>query len=617
MIKSIATIGEYLIEKENKTPLSIITQDPKTKYIIGIVLDKLDREYVYETIRLEEFDSNNYEKYLYRRGESQGANVTPSCIITDIDKTFKKKFLHWFYDNKINNLNDEEIQVIEGIKITLELNQEKILEEIKKVINNLENNEIKNGILLTLIIKENNKIYYLKDFKLFQKILINRSNIRYYTKYGLQAIGKNKICSICFKESDSVYGFTSDIFPFYTLDKSSFAPSFNQQDGWKLYPVCSECALNLEEGKKYIEKVMNLNFYGGFKYYLIPKFIHLIGKNNFQSVLDLFEIYSEDPSFSKEKKGWIGDLTFTEDRILELLSEEKNFLTLNLIFYEKPNPKELKILLSIEDVLPSYLKKLFQTKKDLDNIQIFYNNNISFNFEILYNIFLKSLEKDKSRKYYIDAVRRIFTGRKVDYEIILFFLIKRIRKNFSNNINTKEITLQGFMLLSYLDKLLILNKSEIGGNMGNKLNQDGYSEKTEIKNIADKIFKEHSSFFESDIKKAIFLEGVLTQKLLNIQYIDKKSTPFRNKLNGLKLDEKRIKALLPQIQSKLEEYGKNYYKDIEKLISEYFLKGDQNWKMSNNEISFYFVLGMNMADEFLINKTMEEDMNERNYQKKI
>lgn len=349
---------------------------------------------------------------------------------------------------------------------------------------------------------------------------------------------------------------------------------------------------------------MNLNFYGKYRYYLIPKFMNLVEENYYDSIFDLFEVYAKDPSFSKEKRGWIGDLTYTEDRILQLISEQKNFLTLNLVFYDKPNPKELKILLNIGDVLPSYLNKLFETKKRVDNIEIFYNNQINFNFEILYNIFVRSMEKDKSKKFYIDTIGRIFTGKKINYNLILFFLVKRIRKNFSNNINTKDMTLKGFMLLLYLDALLILDKSNAGESMEKSLNQDVFEEKNEIVHIANKVFNQYGSFFNSDIKKAIFLEGVLTQKLLNIQYRDKKSTPFRNKLNGLKLDEKRIKTLLPQIQAKLEDYGKNYYKEIEKLISKYFLKAGEKWNIDNNEISFYFVLGMNMADIFVIKKDM-------------
>ena len=609
MISSIVNIGQYLINKEDKTTLSVLVQNPKTKYVIGVILNKLNNKYEYDNVRLEELDSKKYEKYLYRRGESQGANITPSSIILDLDKTFKKKFLYWFSDSNLNNFSEEINEELRDLKNCIENNQENISSDIKNIIETLNKTEIKNGILLTIEIKENNGYKYLADLEIFKKILIERSTYKYYNKYGIQSIGENKICSLCLKEVEKVYGFTSDIFPFYTLDKPSFAPSFNPKNGWKLYPVCFECALNLEEGKKYIERILNLNFYGRLRYFLIPKFLFSLSDKNYEHLFYLFEEYSKDPSFSKEKRGWIGGLVWNEDRILQILSEEQNFLTLNLIFYDRDrrNAKELKILLNIDDVLPSYLRKLYETKKYVDGLELFFNSNIKFNFEILYYIFVKSIQKDTSRKYYMDTISKIFTGRKIDYYLVLFFLVKRIRKIFTNNINTKDITLKGFMLMLYLDKLLILNRSYMGENMEKQSYPGILDIQSETANIADKVFNQYKNFFDSNIKKAIFLEGVLTQKLLNIQYRDRGSTPFKNKLNGLKLDEKRIRALLPEIQAKLEDYGKNYYKDIEKLISGYFLKAGDKWEMNNDEISFYFVLGMNLVDLFTINKSQEVD----------
>jgi len=70
------------------------------------------------------------------------------------------------------------------------------------------------------------------------------------------------------------------------------------------------------------------------------------------------------------------------------------------------------------------------------------------------------------------------------------------------------------------------------------------------------LFKEFPDFFNKDSKKAIFLEGVLAQYLLNIQYNDRKATPFRVKLQGLKLDEKHVKKLLPEIQTSLKNIPK-------------------------------------------------------------
>jgi CRISPR-associated protein Csh1 len=89
---------------------------------------------------------------------------------------------------------------------------------------------------------------------------------------------------------------------------------------------------------------------------------------------------------------------------------------------------------------------------------------------------------------------------------------------------------------------------------------------------------------------------------LNIQYQERHAQPFRKNLKGLKMKEEDFKALLPKIQNKLEEYGKNYYSSLEELISSYFIEAGRNWKISTDELNFYFVLGMNLVEE--VDKTL-------------
>lgn len=143
--------------------------------------------------------------------------------------------------------------------------------------------------------------------------------------------------------------------------------------------------------------------------------------------------------------------------------------------------------------------------------------------------------------------------------------------------------------------------------MGDKSISDvfGGDNTTDRAKQAELFFEEFSDFFNNDAKKAIFMEGVLAQLLLDIQKSDRGSTPFRSKLQGLKLDERVVKELLPTIQNKLEEYGKNYYKDLETVISEYMIQAGDGWRMSKDEISFYFVLGMNLSDKFKSRKKEE------------
>ena len=129
------------------------------------------------------------------------------------------------------------------------------------------------------------------------------------------------------------------------------------------------------------------------------------------------------------------------------------------------------------------------------------------------------------------------------------------------------------------------------------------AETGEIKEMSQKIasfFERFGNFFEGDAKKAVFLEGVLTQFLLDIEKRKKGETPFRTReLNGLNFNESGTKKLLPKIQGALERYEeRNSYGALKSVISKYFVLAGDGWKMSNGEISFCFQLGMNLAPFF-------------------
>lgn len=631
MIEAIKRIGEYALEKEgisldNPTDLlNILAEDPASseayKHILAIKLNKKENGFEFVDVDLEEYSKSKIRQYLYRRGSGNGPDITPTSRVTEVERTFvKNKTLPWFskvVEDETLNLKDEELDFLREMNDCLFENKDIILSKLSELSKETNKNE---KSIITIVSEDNGK-RYIGDYSVFREILKARALSGYYQKYNKKSKSEDKICSICKSQKDEVYGFVST-YKFYTVDKPGFVSGgFDQSLAWKNYPVCQRCALTLEEGKKYLEEFSSFRFYG-FDYYLIPK--PLIAEKSAE-VYNLLEEFKEsDPEFKKE---YIHLLDDTEKDISELLSEQENFFNNNLLFFNKSEVKktgEFKILLYIEDVLPSRLSKLFDLKKEMDKIGIFKNCKVSvfkngkktgkkplkFDFGNIWHFFGRS-------NYFLDITNRVFTNTDIDYSFLIRGVMEKIRGQFANNYPTEESSLRGFQLLLYLRRLDILKNFSGGINMGEKSISGifGRDNTTDMVKQAELFFGEFSDFFNNNAKKAIFMEGALAQLLLNIQRLPEVMNaqpgkePFRPKLQGLKLDEKVVKGLLPAIQNKLEEYGKNYYKDLESIIAEYMIRAGDGWSMSKDEISFYFVLGMNISYMFKVKK--EEEANSR------
>jgi len=359
MIEAIRNIGEYALKKNGKSinnPLEILVDNPankNTKNILFILFDEENREFKYHGIDIEEYSKEKLKKYLYKKGTPRGTDITPTSMVTDkIEKTFDIKILNWFknYNSDKNNKNE----MLQSIYLATKENKEKIVQDL------IEKSTIENNILS---FKINGK--YLGDFEIFRNILVEKASENFYKKYGKISKSENKLCSICKKKTDEVYGFVNT-FNFYVVDKrGSISGGFQQKDAWKNYPVCLNCALTLEEGKKYLGDNLSFNFYG-FKYLLIPKFIKGVKKNIQKDIFKKIEL-QKDPRFGKKE---IKLLTNDENEVLETMSDQGNYLNNNFLFYSAPkgfNGAVFNILLYIEDILPSRLKELFKAKEVVDH----------------------------------------------------------------------------------------------------------------------------------------------------------------------------------------------------------------------------------------------------------
>ena len=375
------------------------------------------------------------------------------------------------------------------------------------------------------------------------------------------------------------------VFKFYTMDKPGFISSgFDKKRAWRNFPICPECKLELIEGRKFIEQNLTFRFYG-LRYLLIPKII--LGTIEDSEIIDIL-LASKKIIFLKEnvKK----KITNDEKDILDIIKENNDTFAINFLFLSRELSAEI-ILLFIEDIFPSRIRQIFEAKDFVDNII-----NKNFNFGNIRTFFSKSDDKKRIAdldKYFLEIVDKIFREIKIDLSFLLRFFMARIRKDFINydsrdkeRYNFQSSIQSSLMNLMFLEKLCLLNFKEV-----NKMEESMFEE----------LFNKYGNTFASPVKRGLFLAGVLTQMLLNKQSMDRGSKPFLKKLKGLKMDQRDIMSLLPEVQNKFEEY-KSFGKGKKLVAKEsynYLFSAGNNWKLSVNEINYYFAGGMNLTNEVI------------------
>lgn len=620
MIEAVSKIGDYAQKKNDIHDLiSIFIENPNIKekcnFVLTLVLNEDVDGYSFSRVKLDEF--GDFEKYLYKKGASTAhPYVTPTAIIAgDIKKTFEGKILKWFKNCDGYDVSVEDKETLNRIGTAIKDQSEKILAELQEKFGLMKSGE---NAIITLGIEKDGIIINLADIPAFCNVLLLKGKDMLSTRTSQgTSIGKNAACSICQQIKDEVYGFAIP-WTFHTFDRPGFvAGGCDASNAWKNTPVCFDCAKRLQLGKKYIEENLGFDF-AGFRYLLVPK---LIRGEDYAKILRILGDKDQlrKIGLNRESKNRI---TREEDSILYHIKNQEDSFSNRLIFY-KDEKSSRQILLLIEGVLPSRMKALFDAKENVDKRFWVYRdlvldesqkkeNPMVFNFGVLRDFFPRESKNRTFDKTFLDIVNRIFIGKTVDYPLLIDFIMRKTRKQLDNNEEKKKSSiyddvsaLNGFLLLHYVNELgLFRNENEENSRMDEMVN--GVSRLIELEILpletrVEKFFEMNKAFFDNDTKKAVFLEGALVQGLMEVQQEKRGSTPFFSKLHGLKMNEDLVRRIMPDIRNKLYEYEEiERYRDLQFIVSNYFSKTGTKLEGTDNEISFYFVLGMNMHRLFEI-----------------
>ena len=623
MINAIAELGKY--EKEHNPDISsdfdIWLEDSYDEknypnlLMIEFRSDKNDpdgstADWIYNQVVYREHSKTLKSKLLYKRGSPRGTDKTPTCkIAKSVSGTFSQKIVAWFSDNQNKSfLSESQKEFIQSIYKELQSKTEIILTDLSEKIESIENG----GVVLSVIFRDCDDQKYIGDYEYFTKFITEESALDYkYSKASKNySFGKNQLCAICIQKRPEVYGYFTSL-KFYNVDKPGMVTGgFDPGKSWKNYPICLNCALDVEMGIKVLDERLIFSFYG-LRYYLIPKTTN--GNVRYEVLNGIFN-FKKSPGIKDADRLRI---TNDENEVFDLLQEQENNVTFSLLFFEKPQKSVFRILALVEDVLPSRLKQLFDTKEAVEKLIFFreYKDGkqmFRFNYGTLRTFFPNSKIEGNHDKYFLGLVEKSFSDRKIDYHFIVHHIIYHLRNLFVQDNSIWYQSLQSYMLILFLNQLNLFRLKHKEDTMDTQFfDTFEIASKEELEEKTEFFFDNFKDFFSTDIHRSIFLIGVLSQLLLNIQKNKRDATPFRSKLKGLKMDGRDITALVPEMIDKLEQYDSNYYVSLENLIAKYLLfAGDfRGWNLPVDEMNFIFVLGMHLSKYFKIksenNKSQE------------
>lgn len=623
--KAIVHLGKLkLLEMGDKKPYELFIQNmfpEKDNYDMILAVFELKSEEdnlicTFEKVDIDKVNKRNFEKYAYRKGSARGGDITFTTKFGDIEKKFRT-----LVDNQFKNLNERLTLTTLGKEFNIFnsvyqfLLQKENFEAVKSALSTIyeslgKEQKLTSGLSLMFVIDGEEK--YLADFEIIQQILYSSGTEEKSEKYDVKSEGKNAICSICLEKKETLHGFASP-FKYATVDKPGMVSGFfNQKSNWKNYPICIDCSLSFELGRAYITNNLSSYFYGN-PFYMIPKV--LISKdlqNLVKASKRIKEIY-DNLSENSQK------IRRREEYIWEMIATDEDYFNLNLLFYEEnPTTKAIKIKLMLEEIVPSRFKKLFVDVPQVINSNPLYLNsytikkepqNLTFSFGLLKTFFSDS---------FLDIVQKVFMLHKISSETLYAKFMQVIRENYNKSqtsdgyVEIPYLTvLKTHLVIAYLQKIKII---EYNHNFNVNITMESTEEITKDEKESgfnpikiQEFLTKNQGFLDSNAKIGVFMLGVFIQHVLNVQYFKlNKSSPFEKKLKGYNLNAPYLQNIYYEALGKLSQYDSTPPPKMMNFVNEYYvLNVHQIQKMSNNEVSFYFVAGIQFSNQFKFPKSEE------------
>ncbi|MEX2592171.1 MAG: TM1802 family CRISPR-associated protein [Anditalea sp.] len=524
----------------------------------------------FKGFELEDFKPTSINKYLYRKpAGTNGTNIVPTLYINKLEP--KKTF------GKLN----KSFQGI-GWKV-LEPDQ---IADIKEQFNSYSFSS-DYGYIVTF--KINGAL--LGENPEFVKIFNDDAYNKYFEKKKKKSIKENQVCSITGINS-TVYGFVDTLG--FTVDSDSFRRNgFDVRNSYKMFPV-SESAIPILEGARGILlNKLSANFFGQYKYAIIPHFVFLKNQEVGQMIAETF---LQKAAFNTDSKdsGTEAFINDSESLLKEIIGDKilnSSDILYAILFFEQQQA-QFKIHLEISDVLPSRIEKVIDSKREAENRYKWLttyqtkDGNIVTQRITLFRLkeYFQTGEKNLQPAYF-KLISSIFTGQSFDDSKLLTLILNTWKSSYKKHFHAEEnrfntsvkhalANLHFLHLLGLFKKLETMPEVKVQPEK-----QDAFG-----------FIEGHPTYFSKEYLKGSFLFGCLTARLLYNQ----PGNAFMKELNGLNIDKELVTKKFPKLISKLRQFGKEF-PDLEAAAQRYFAVND---KATKEEISFAFTMGLVLQKDF-------------------
>ncbi len=564
MLDALRTLGDILGGPRVHDPIA-------ADRVVALEFDEQGR---YMSVSSHPFSTRDVPRYLYKKAKgSNPPTLTPTLILnrSSIQKSLKNA------RNAYRKLRDLDASLPD-----LELANEALWPVMADhIAQALEGARKRERVLLTVHIDGQ----WMGERADFRQTLLSK-----FREEGRESAVVGT-CAVCGEEKE-VSGDISP-FKFYTIDKPGYVVGgFDKTLAYKAFPLCYDCRDLIQRGRQHVEENLTFAFAPRIRYLLIPDFI--FGAEAVRQ--DVLDILTEEREQRQQRLHTLRRqeakrITAAEEDILDLLSQERDVMTFHFLFMSRQQGREA-IDLYIQDVYPSRLQALLEAKAAVERVMRISREDgtwreYDFSYATLYRFFSKADPNKRNPdllRHFYDLVDRTFRTAPVPIRYLIPFLMLQIR----HDVVTPERRDQGLYRFTIQDALAALLFVQW-------TTQKEVSMSTQSPTTLEE-FLDGLPALDSDLKKGLFLLGALTERLLRVQYQERNNAPFWKTLKSLKMKATDVQGLLPRVRNKLQEYDRfgRGEATLFQLASSYLAQTRIPWKMSVDELNFYFALGMGL-----------------------